>query len=136
MNRVDVAYAFLYREVDQKILVVQNESGKWSLPGGAVEEGEPLKQAVVREAKEETGLTVEVEDLLSVNEAFFTESGHHLLFFTFQARIIDGEIEIQRPDEILQIEWVDIQTANERMPYHKDGIQGLLDRKNMYTLQK
>lgn len=53
MLRVDVAYAFIYKE-DEKILMVNNQGGSWSLPGGAVEQGETLEQAVIRETKEET----------------------------------------------------------------------------------
>jgi 8-oxo-dGTP diphosphatase len=45
-----------------------------------VKQGETLKQAVIREAKEETGLTIEVEEIVAVNEAIFKEKGHHALF--------------------------------------------------------
>ena len=40
--------------------------GEWSLPGGALECGESLHDATVREAREETGLTVEPEEMLGV----------------------------------------------------------------------
>jgi 8-oxo-dGTP diphosphatase len=135
MIRVDVVYAFIYKEDEKKILMVNNQGGSWSLPGGAVEQGETLEQAVIRETKEETGLTIEVEKIVAVNEAIFKEKGHHALFITFKAKIVDGEISIQDKDEISEIKWVDIQTANELMPYHPDGVESLLESSSPYTFQ-
>jgi len=40
--------------------------GEWSIPGGALEIGELVREAAVREAREETGLTVEPRELLGV----------------------------------------------------------------------
>src|SRR3972149_4314104 len=55
-----------------RVLLVQRASeplaGQWSLPGGAVELGETLEEAVVRELKEETGLTVRVVKLVEAFE--------------------------------------------------------------------
>nr|WP_026682894.1 NUDIX hydrolase [Priestia megaterium] len=133
MNRVDVAYAFIYKEDENKILMVNNKGGGWSLPGGAVEQGKTLEQAVIREVKEETSLTIKAGEIIAVNEAFFKEKGHHALFITFKAKVIEGEISIIDRDEISEIEWVDIQRANELMPYHPYGVDGLL--KAPYTFQ-
>lgn len=106
--------------------MVNNKGGSWSIPGGAVEPRETLEQAAIRETKEETGLSIEVDKIVAVNEAFFNDKGHHALFITFKARIVEGKISIQDKDEILKIKWIDIKRANELMPYHSDGIEGLL----------
>lgn len=135
MIRVDVAYVLIYNEDEQKVLLVNNRGGGWSFPGGAVEQGETFEQAAIRETKEETGLTIEAGEIVAVNEAFFKEKGHHALFITFKARILDGEISIQDKDEISEIIWVDIQHANELMPYHPNGVESLLKSSSPYTLQ-
>jgi ADP-ribose pyrophosphatase YjhB (NUDIX family) len=67
MERVDCVGALVYDE-QHRLLVVRraNEPGRglWSIPGGRVEPGEDDPTAVAREVEEETGLSVEVGDLV------------------------------------------------------------------------
>lgn len=133
MRRVDVAYGLICEK--DKVLMVNNRGGTWSLPGGAVEKGETLQQAVIREVKEETNLTVEIGDIVSVNEAFFEERGHHALFITFRAEVTAGTLSIQDENEITDIKWVDFQTANKLMPYNPSGIEGMLESSSPYFFQ-
>jgi len=125
----------LQKTDEEKILMVNNKGAGWSLPGGAVEQGETFKEALIREVMEETNLTIEAGDIIAVNEAIFKEKGHHALFITFKANIIAGEVSIKDTDEIKDIEWVDIQKANELMPYHPNGVESLLKASSPYTLQ-
>lgn len=103
MQRVDVVYAFIYDHDHDQILMVNNKGSGWSLPGGAVEKDETLEQAIIREVQEETGLTITVEHILAVNEAFFQEKDHHALFITFKANILYGTCEIKHPEEISEL---------------------------------
>lgn len=116
LKRVDVVSAIIYDE-EENILTVKNVNGYWELPGGAVEKGEHLQQAVIREVKEETGYVVKVNELHSVREAFFQDKKHHALIITFFAEMIGGEMNILDPDhDIEEVKWVSTQTFQKLNP--------------------
>ncbi len=115
MKRVDVTYVLL-QDDHKNVLMVKNKGEKssyYTLPGGAVEQGETLKEAAIREVKEETGLDVQIDGVLSVSEAFFEDRGHHVIFFTFSGKIFGGEILLSRPEEIEEITWMNPQMAEQ-----------------------
>ena len=77
---------------DNKILIVKqklSESRTWSLPGGRLERGETLEQGLKRELKEETGLAVQIEELLYLCDV--NTSGNTILHITFLVSRTDGE---------------------------------------------
>ncbi|TFE19380.1 NUDIX hydrolase [Cohnella luojiensis] len=128
MNRVDVTYSLITDKSKSKVLMVKNiDRSSWSLPGGAVERNETLEQAAIREAKEETGLDIKVYGIVAVNECKFEKINEHVIFITFRAEIIGGNKEIVRPKEISEIAWIDLEKADELMPYYKDGIRKLIE---------
>ncbi|MCL7384842.1 MAG: NUDIX hydrolase [Thaumarchaeota archaeon] len=85
---------------DHNILLVKrvNEpgKGKWSIPGGTVELGESLKDAVVREVYEETGLVVEVLELLDIIEVIRKDDAgniaFHYVILDYLARPVGGNL--------------------------------------------
>ncbi|MGM0814230.1 NUDIX hydrolase [Bacillus zhangzhouensis] len=116
MKRVDVVSAIIY-DVKENILMVKNVKGYWELPGGAVEKGEHLQQAVIREVREETGYVVKINELHSIREAFFLDKMHHALIVNFFAEIIGGQMNILDPDhDIEEVKWVSAQAAQKLNP--------------------
>jgi 8-oxo-dGTP diphosphatase len=85
-------------EQDRVVLVKRAHApllGKWSIPGGVLEVGETLRQAAVREALEETGLRVEVGELLGVYDRILRDADertlYHYVLIDFLCRRITGE---------------------------------------------
>jgi mutator protein MutT len=83
---------------DDKILLVKRGAepgiGKWSIPGGSMEFGETMEEAVKREVKEETGLDVEVGKLAGVLDLIVkSDKGiqFHYVLIDYFATAVPGE---------------------------------------------
>lgn len=87
---------------------VKDETGYHLLPGGGVEAGETLQEALKREVLEETGLDVELQRLAFVNDSIAPDGSRHVVQLTFVARVIGGQITSTPVDERVQsVEVVD-----------------------------
>jgi ADP-ribose pyrophosphatase YjhB (NUDIX family) len=94
---------------DGKVLLVRRArppgKGLHSLPGGRVEFGETMAEALHREVTEETGLTVEIVGLAGWREVIPAQPGHgHYLVMSFAARWIAGEPVLN--NELDAFRWV------------------------------
>ena len=71
-------------------------AGEWSIPGGRLETGETLREGVIREAREETGLTVEPSELLGVYDRLLRDDAgsilYHYVLIDFLCRPVAGEL--------------------------------------------
>jgi len=88
---------------DGKTLMVRIDPGTttepfWALPGGGVELGETLADALRREFREETGLEVEVGALVDVGE--FIRLPWHAVELTYEVRRIGGELRLGSDPEL------------------------------------
>ena len=84
---------------DGRVLLVKRGhpplAGDWSIPGGVLEVGELLREAAVREAKEETGLAVETLDILGIFDRLIRTGDrvqYHYVLIDFLCRRIGGEL--------------------------------------------
>ena len=82
-----------------------NERGTWEFPGGKVAFGEALAQTVVREFQEEYGMTIELIELLGVNDHILKEEHEHWVSPTFLARPKSGTPAILEPGKCSAIGW-------------------------------
>jgi ADP-ribose pyrophosphatase YjhB (NUDIX family) len=63
-------------DAGELLLIRRTDNGNWALPGGAVDIGESLAQAGVRETREETGVDCEITGLSGI----YTDPGHVMLY--------------------------------------------------------
>lgn len=85
---------------ENEILLVRRgkepSKGEWSIPGGLVRVGETLRDAVIREAREETGFRVEPLTLVELLERIFPDNQgrirYHYVLADYLCRVIGGEL--------------------------------------------
>lgn len=79
----------------------------WSLPGGRLELGEALTEAVVREVQEETGLLVAPVELIYTLDSHNQEFDTHFLTHVFSCRVVAGTLRAPENDEfVIGATWV------------------------------
>lgn len=96
-TKVRVGVAIVIRDEQGRILLERrSDCGLWGLPGGRIEPGESISEAVIREAREETGLEVNVIRLMGVySEAkdrivSYPDGSVQLIDIMLEARVLSG----------------------------------------------
>jgi 8-oxo-dGTP diphosphatase len=104
---------------DGRVVVVQRGTeplkGQWSVPGGALEVGETLRQCAVREALEETGLRIEAGEVLEVFDAIYRQPDgriqYHYVLIDFACRLLGGELKAG--GDAAQAKWVTLEELDD-----------------------
>lgn len=82
---------------------IEPHKGDWDLPGGYIEVGEHPEEALVREMREETGLEIEIMDMLGIFLDTYGDGGTDTLNICYIARVTSGE---ETPaSDITEIAW-------------------------------
>jgi ADP-ribose pyrophosphatase YjhB (NUDIX family) len=106
-----VGIGVLIKDDDRYLLikrVAEPDAGLWSVPGGMVELGERAAEAAKREALEETGLDVEIVDVLGVVDKIVKGDGDrikfHFVIVDYLAHPVGGSLEAS--SDALDARWV------------------------------
>lgn len=75
-SMVPAVSVVVVNDTGEILLIRRSDNGNWALPGGAIDLGESLSQAAVRETREETGIDCEITGLTGI----YTDPGHVILY--------------------------------------------------------
>ena len=132
MNRPQVCVGAIAVDSDRLLLIRRGHgpgAGEWSVPGGRVEGGETLAEAVVRELAEETGLEGVCDDLVGWVERVGDE--HHYVILDFRVTILDARDPVAGGDAA-EAAWVDLhEVADLRLV---DGLAEFLHENGILTV--
>ena len=111
----------------QRFLMVQEQryGSSWSIPGGRVEAGEPLRHAAVREVLEESGVPVNIEGILRIEHAP-SATGARVRVIFVGSPIDDTDPKSVADAESLQAQWLTMEEIRTRQLRGSDLI-GLLE---------
>nr|WP_026480901.1 8-oxo-dGTP diphosphatase MutT [Ahrensia sp. 13_GOM-1096m] len=108
MSNILLVPACALVDTDNRILLAQRPEGKslaglWEFPGGKIEQGETPEESLVRELKEELGITTQTACLAPLTFASYAYEKFHLLMPLFICRKFEG---IPMPQENQTLKWV------------------------------
>ncbi len=111
--------------LSQRSLEASWAPGVWHVPGGVVEMGEDVEKAAVREAFEEMGVRVKIDDLTFRGVVAYNQSSErHVDTFCFSTDKWSGEPSIMEPEKCVDMGWFPINEMPGNLTEHARVIYG------------
>lgn len=107
--------AVVFNEDDEVLLVRSAPDNMWSIPGGRVQDDENADEALAREVREETGLSVRVgQPVHAMTEVWFTGDGEPMFTVAYGCETDESDVTLNHEHE--EYEWVSVERARDRLP--------------------
>lgn len=89
------AASVVFDAQNRVLLMRRADTDQWCLPSGMTDHGESVEQTAIRETREETGLTVEIERLIDLYALSPGENGpHHFIGVAYLCSVVSGELRL------------------------------------------
>jgi 8-oxo-dGTP diphosphatase len=118
------AVAIILKKDNEILLHKRKNTGyadeQWAYVGGGVDGNETIRQAAVREVKEEVGVTIHEEDINVVHVKHAkgtagTKYPEEYLIFYLEAEVWNGNLQIMEPDKCDELKWFDLDNLPENL---------------------
>lgn len=111
---------YIFNQKNQVLLGLRKSKhgeNTWCPPGGHMEFGETNEQAAIREAKEETNLDLNPQNikLCGLTNDFFPENNRHYITLHFFCHDFKGTPELMEPNKCVQWQWFDVDKLPENL---------------------
>lgn len=111
----------------KKVLIARRASGKklagfWEFPGGKLEPCEELETALLRELKEELGVTVRIKKILTIKPYVYPHGNVLILFYLCDSLV--GEVKLIDHDEIRWCDIAELKTL-QLLPANEEALEHL-----------
>lgn len=117
MKQIEVVAAVIVNKENEFFCARRKNEGplalKWEFPGGKIENGESLTEALIREIKEEFSTKIQVNDfIMTVKHQYET---FHITMHAFYATVINGDLVLNehtdfkwlKKDDLLSLDWAE-----------------------------
>jgi 8-oxo-dGTP pyrophosphatase MutT (NUDIX family) len=127
------ANALIFNEQAQILLTRRADNGWWCIPGGHLDPNETIEAAAVREALEETGLTVTIEQVTGMYNVTYPaalmpeKKPRHIFVIAYRCRVLSGSLTLN--DEVTEFGWFAPEhLPTDMMPHHAARVQDAIKK--------
>lgn len=128
MKTVNVVAAVICDDLNRKNKVFATQRGYgeykdgWEFPGGKIEENESPEEALIREIREELGVTIAVHDLIDIIDHDYPD--FHLHMFCYWATVTDGHLMLLEHEDARWLDEESLETV-EWLPADRGLLTGI-----------
>ncbi|GCE16664.1 NUDIX domain-containing protein [Dictyobacter kobayashii] len=122
--------ALIFDRQGQILLALRRDIGWWNLPGGGMEIGETVEEAVHREVREETGLEIEIEQLVGV----YSKPQKQEVVLTFRCHVIGGTLSVTEESSECRY-FIPTNLPRNVLPKHRQRVEDALLRQEKAVLR-